>query len=150
MENEKAEVIKLNHFVTVCNPEVEDIKRFEYDLKEAQLMYTEKRKLIDDVFLHIGAEHYGEISTVLYGKCFGHVDMEEISQHIMYRVLMGTTIDSSDDGEKFIYDKHDKTLEVFLTHIVYADSLEKALNIIDAIKPDLDINKDVAEEETVN
>ncbi len=150
MENERSEVIELNHLVTVCNPEIEDIKRFEYDTKEAQLIYAKKRKLIDDVFLHIGAEHYGEISTVLYDKCFEHVDMEETSHHIMYRVLMGTTIDSSDDGEKFIYDKHDKTLEVFLAHVVYAESLEKALNIINAIKPDLDTNEVVVEKEKVN
>ena len=40
---------------------------------------------------------------------------------LCYGVLVGTSINSNVDRGKFIYDKHDKTLEVFLAHIVYAD-----------------------------
>ena len=121
MENKNVGAIELNSFVTVCKPEIEDIKPFEYTVEDAHNKYIEKRKLVDDVFMHIGAENYGEISVILYDKCFGHVDMEERSRHIMYRALVGTSINSNVDRGKFIYDKHDKTSEVFLAHIVYAD-----------------------------
>jgi len=131
--------IELNEFVTVCESGIGDVPNFEHDVESAQVMYKDKRKLVDDVFANIGAEHYQEISTILYKKCFGQIDdSEETAKHIMYRVLMGTVIDRAYGEGEFIYDKYDKTLETILSYIVYADSLDRAIGIIDAIDVDLD------------
>ena len=139
------EEIELNSFVTVCKPEIRGVPKIKYDIEEAQTMCAQKRKLVDVVFVNIGAEYYGEISAILYDKCFGQIGREEISRHIMYRALIGTMIDSDMDEGNFVYDKYDKTMETFLSYIVYADSLEEALKIINAIKPDLDDSKNVVE-----
>jgi len=135
--------IELNEFVTVCESGISDVLNFEHDVESAQEMYKDKRKLVDDVFANIGAEHYQEISAILYKKCFGQIDdKEETSKHIMYRALMGTIIDRVYDKGEFIYDKYDKTLETILSYIVYADSLDRAIGIIDAIDVDLDIKSE--------
>jgi len=75
------ETIELNGFVTACKPEIKDVTVFEHNIEDAQVKYMEKRQLVEDVFAHIGAEHYGEISNILHSKCFDGIDTEDTARH---------------------------------------------------------------------
>ncbi len=109
---------------------------FEHSAVSAKRIYEQRKALVDNIFKQIGMEHYMYITNILEQKCFGHLNKEDAAHHIMHRVLNGTIIDPKSTDDKFIYDKHDKTLYVILSYLEDIYDVDKAVKIINGISVD--------------
>ncbi len=126
-----------SNFAEDIDTDVIERQEFEHSVTSAIEIYEQRKTLVDNVLKHIGTEHYMQIVNLLEQKCFGHLNAEDAAHHIMHRVLNGTIIspkESTDD--KFIYDKHDKTLYVILSYLEDVDDVETAIQIINGISVD--------------
>ena len=128
------ESIELNPFVTAKCPRIEKFPIESFTAEQAEQKRLEKDYLTRDVFMHLGPEHHMEIVAILKNKCFDGMKDEDISKHIMHRVVNGTMINRELERDvEFIYDERDRAVETFLSYIAFADTMERARGIIDAI-----------------
>lgn len=133
------ESIELNSFVKAVHPEISKFPIRSYDPEEAEDERLGKDYLMRDVFMHLGPENHMQIVSLLKNKCFSGIKEADLSRHIMYRVMNGTMVNSRlEHNVEFIYDMHDRAAETILSYIAFADSFEKAQQIINAIDVNFD------------
>lgn len=131
------ESIELNRFVQAKCPEITKFPIESFNAEKAEEMRLEKDHLIRDIFMHLGPENHMEIVSILKNKCFGDIKDEELSKHIMHRVMNGTMVNKKLESDvEFIYDGRDRAAETIMAYIACADDMERAKNIINAIHVD--------------
>lgn len=133
------ESIELNNFVKAVQPEIPKFPIRSYAPEEAERARLEKDHLMRDIFMHLGPENHMQMVSLLKNKCFSGIKEDELSRHIMHRVMNGVMVNPRLEKDiEFIYDKHDRASETIMSYIAFADSFEKAIKIIDAIDVDFD------------
>lgn len=101
--------------------------------EQAEKLYDDGRQLRDHIYemSDHDAIYCNEIFNEVYTKVFTDINAEERAGHVMYRVLVGTTI-SSKENRTYVADEKDRYIyENFLIPLSRAQSKTEMQNIID-------------------
>jgi hypothetical protein len=130
---------ELNSFVKAVQPEIPKYPIASFTPEQAEQERLKKGYLVRDIFMHLGPENHMKIVALLKKKCFPDLKDDEVSRHIMHRVMNGTMINKNLESDvEFIYDMHDRAAETIMAYIAFADSMENAQKIIESIHVDLE------------
>lgn len=97
-------------------------------IEEAKKMYTEGVQLRDRVIDIVKSENIdlNAVFTSVHRACFGHLNAEEVSRHIMHRVLVGTMI-SDQEARSLVFDETD--LYIYEQFLVPASCASSGLEV---------------------
>lgn len=133
------ELKEINQVVLENMPHMKEMQPQEFTAEEAEEFRLGKADLVREMIVHVGAENYMELSRLLHKKCFGDMQKDRVSRHVMHRVIVGTSVDLRRESKvRFVYDERDLVLEVLMNYIAFAKNAEDAKKIIGAIDANLE------------
>lgn len=132
------ETIEWSGFKESCRPEIiENVEAEVYSAGVAEKLRREKKVYVEIIFDKLGPEAFVKVLGAIHKKCFGDIQTEELSQHIMYRALNGAGIDLvKEEKVEFVFDLHDRVAETLLGYVECTNDVEHAKGVIDSITID--------------